>query len=88
MATRFIFCQLIFQHYQTAILQMQKSKGQTTQISRVQKIDKTAILQVQKSKGQTARVQKVENRCKKIFAIFAPAIFGFRPFALLPFWVV
>ena len=48
----------------TAILQVQKSKGQTSPNISVQKVDKTAILQVQKSKGQTSpniSVQKVDK---------------------------
>ena len=79
----------------TAILQEQKLKGQTTQnIKSGKGRQKLSILQVQKSKGQTTqniKSAKVENQILQVlltFAIFAPAIFGFRPFALLICWVV
>ena len=61
-------------------------------MSRVQKVDKTAILQVQKSKGQiTQNIKSAKGRKPDIAGAKMAKVkstCGFRPFALLIFWVV
>ena len=55
------------------------------------KLSNSNIASAKVQRSNYPKVQKVENQILQVlltFAIFAPAIFGFQPVALLIFWVV